>query len=121
MPLLVRGFGLVILSSDCLGAHFLVLVLGPESGPRFGSALWDQFYSTLRLPFGGHFWVSFCGHCLGSGLWLSLGFRHASEKLGAIGHNANEGCAFFLPRHLFWGTVRTFCGPRFEAEKRTLK
>ena len=108
MPLLVRGFGLVILSSDCLGAHFLVLVLGPESGPRFGSALWDQFYSTLRLPFGGHFWVSFCGHCLGSGLWLSLGFRHASEKLGAIGHHANEGCAFFLPRHLFFGTVSTF-------------
>ena len=41
---------------------------------------------------------------------------YASEKLGAIGHNANEGCAFFLARHLFFGTVRTFCGPRFEAE-----
>ena len=69
VPLLVRGFGLVLLSSNSGGAHFLVLVLGPESGPRFGSALWDQFYSTLRLPFGGTFgsrfvvivWVLDCG------------------------------------------------------------
>ena len=66
MPLLVRGFGLVILSSNSGGAHFLVLVFGS----RKWSSVWVRFVGPILLNIAAPVW----GPLLGLVLWSLFGF-----------------------------------------------